>query len=158
MTSKKTHFDIKLLSPLPPVLMVLCLVFISLSALNAAPMARVAIATETGNHSFDVEVMSTPSERAKGLMFRKSLPADRGMLFDFAENTTIRMWMKNTYLSLDMIFIDSSGRIIDISTNTVPHSTDIIRAGGPARYVLEVIAGSSARIGARIGDRVTFEY
>lgn len=125
---------------------------------SAAPTARVEVMTDTGTHTFSVEVMSSPSERAKGLMFRQSLPADQGMLFDFAENVTIRMWMKNTYIPLDMIFIDDTGTIIDIAENTVPHSTEIISSAAPARYVLEVIAGSSARINARIGDRIITHY
>ena len=128
------------------------------SDLSASATAKVTITANTGPHVFDVEVMSTPSERARGLMFRKSLPKDEGMLFDFGDATVIRMWMKNTYIPLDMLFMDASGRIVAITENAVPHSTEIISSGVPARYVLEIIGGSAARLGINIGAQATFDY
>lgn len=158
MTSKKTAVQIQPSQLITIVTLSVAILFLGLAVASAAPTARVEVMTDTGAHTFTVEVMSSPGERAKGLMFRKSLPSDQGMLFDFAENVTIRMWMKNTYIPLDMIFIDDTGTIIDIAPNTVPHSTEIISSRQPARYVLEVIAGSSARIGAQVGNRIIMHY
>ena len=87
-------------------------------------------------------------------MFRRSLAADRGMLFDFAQVEPVSMWMKNTYLPLDMLFIRSDGTISHIAENTEPLSTRVIPSGGPVLAVLELNAGSAKRLGIKPGDRV----
>lgn len=112
------------------------------------------IATGAGLRKFQVEVMRTDAERAKGLMFRQSMPADQGMLFDFKMDAPVSMWMKNTYLSLDMLFITADGTISRIERNTEPHSERTIPSGGPVRAVLELNAGSSDANGIRPGDKV----
>ena len=112
------------------------------------------IVSKTGVHVFAVELASTDAERARGLMFRKSLPVGRGMLFDFERDQLVAMWMRNTYISLDMIFIRSDGTIARIVPNTVPLSERTISSGSPVRAVLEVIAGTSRRLGLAPGDRV----
>lgn len=112
------------------------------------------IVTSSGPHAFAVEVMRTPAQLEKGLMFRRFLPADRGMLFDFKVEQPVMMWMKNTYLSLDMIFIGKSGRVISIAADTEPLSEHIIPSGGPVLAVLEVNAGTAAKIGLKVGDKV----
>jgi len=112
------------------------------------------IVTSSGPHAFAVEMMRTPAQLEKGLMFRRFLPADRGMLFDFKVEQPVMMWMKNTYISLDMIFIGKSGRVISIATDTEPLSEHIIPSGGPVLAVLEVNAGTAAKIGLKIGDKV----
>ena len=117
-------------------------------------LERVEIVTRTGVHVFDVEMAVTPEERSKGLMFRRELPPGRGMLFDFHGEGPIAMWMKNTYISLDMIFIRADGRILRIAENTEPLSTKIISSGGLAKGVLEVIAGTAQKYGIQPGDRV----
>src|SRR5690606_15251797 len=117
-------------------------------------LERVEIVTRTGVHVFDVEMAVTPEERSKGLMFRRELPPGRGMLFDFQGEGPIAMWMKNTYISLDMIFIRADGRIARIAENTVPHSEATISSGAPVKAVLEVIAGTAKRLGISPGDRV----
>jgi len=94
------------------------------------------------------------AERQKGLMYRKELPEGRGMLFDFGRDQEVAMWMQNTYVSLDMIFIQSDGRILRIAENTEPQSTKIIASGGPVRGVLEVVAGTARKLGIAPGDRV----
>jgi uncharacterized membrane protein (UPF0127 family) len=104
-------------------------------------------------HVFAVEVMRTPEEKAKGLMYRRELPEGRGMLFDFSPEQPVSMWMKNTYISLDMIFIGADGRIARIAENTKPESEAII-PGGTVRGVLEVIAGTAKKYGIAPGDRV----
>jgi uncharacterized membrane protein (UPF0127 family) len=112
------------------------------------------IVGKSGVQVFSVEVMRTPEERSKGLMYRRELPEGRGMLFDFSPEQNVSMWMKNTYISLDMIFIRADGRILRIAEKTTPESEAIIPAGGPVRGVLEVIAGTAKKYGIAPGDRV----
>jgi uncharacterized membrane protein (UPF0127 family) len=112
------------------------------------------IATSTGVHEFAVEVMRTPPELEKGLMFRRFLPANRGMLFDFKIEQAVMMWMTNTYIPLDMIFIGKSGHVVSIAADTKPLSEHIITSGASVLAVLEVNAGTAAKIGLKIGDKV----
>jgi len=115
---------------------------------------RVTVQTAEGFHVFRVELADEPHERSRGLMFRKSLPEDGGMLFDNGEVKMMAMWMKNTFIPLDMIFISNEGRIVTIVENTAPFSTDTISSGHPVRAVLEVKGGTAERLGIRPGDRV----
>ncbi|MBO0733767.1 MAG: DUF192 domain-containing protein [Methylocapsa sp.] len=117
-----------------------------------ASLEKLEIVTASGTHAFSVEVMRTGPARERGLMFRRFLAPDRGMLFDFEVERPVMMWMKNTYLPLDMIFLDHSGRVVALAENTVPQSEKIIPSGAPAYGVLEVNAGTAARIGLKIGD------
>src|SRR3984893_9523962 len=127
-------------------------------AIDASPLQgnleRLEIITATGAHEFSVEVMRSGPQRERGLMFRRFLPQERGMLFDFATERPVMMWMKNTYLPLDMIFIGRAGKVVGLADNTEPLSEKIIPSGAPAYAVLEVTAGTAARIGLRIGDSV----
>lgn len=120
----------------------------------AASLQTVEIATRSGVHAFSVELAATDAERAKGLMYRKELPEGQGMLFDFDRDQEVSMWMKNTYVSLDMIFIRADGRILRVAENTEPLSTRIVSSGGPVRAVLEVVAGTARKFGIGPGDRV----
>jgi uncharacterized protein len=120
----------------------------------AAPEQTLEIVSRTGVHTFAVELAATEEQRQQGLMFRRELPEGRGMLFDFKQDQNVTMWMKNTYISLDMIFIRADGRIHRIAENTEPESTKVIAAGAPVRAVLEVIAGTAKKLGIRPGDRV----
>jgi len=121
---------------------------------RAADRQTLEIASKTGVHAFSVEIANNDAERAKGLMYRKDLPLGQGMLFDFDREQDVAMWMQNTYISLDMIFIRGDGRILRIAENTEPLSTKIISSGGLAKGVLEVIAGTAQKYGIRPGDRV----
>ena len=121
---------------------------------TAADTQIVEIASKTGVHVFAVEMATTDAERSRGLMHRRSLPAGHGMLFDFKQDQVIAMWMRNTYISLDMIFIRSDGTIARIAESTQPLSERIISSGVPVRAVLEVIAGTARRLGLAPGDRV----
>jgi uncharacterized membrane protein (UPF0127 family) len=103
---------------------------------------------------FVAELAATPQERAKGQMFRTELARDRGMLFDFKETRSVSMWMKNTPLSLDMIFSDDKGVVLYVARNTVPYSEEIITPGVPAYAVLEVKAGTAHRLNIEPGDRL----
>ena len=121
---------------------------------GAADQATLEIVTKSGVHVFQVELAVTNEERATGLMYRKVLPEGRGMLFDFKPDQEVSMWMKNTYVSLDMIFIRSDGRISRIAENTTPLSEAIIPSRGPVAGVLEVAAGTARKYGIVPGDRV----
>jgi uncharacterized protein len=120
----------------------------------AADEQTLEIVTRSGVHSFTVELAATDEARSKGLMYRRELPEGRGMLFDFKQDQNAAMWMKNTYIPLDMIFIRADGRIQRIAENTRPESEKIITAGAPVRAVLEVIGGTARKLGIRAGDRV----
>jgi uncharacterized protein len=125
------------------------------AAVQAASFGTLEIATRSGVHIFSVEMATTSEEKEKGLMYRKELADGKGMLFDFSPEQPISMWMKNTYISLDMIFIRADGRILRIAENTEPESTAIISSGGLARGVLEVPAGTAKKYGISPGDRVS---
>ena len=121
---------------------------------QAASIQPLEIATKNGVHVFSVEMATTEEEKSTGLMYRKELPDGKGMLFDFSPEQQISMWMKNTFIPLDMIFIRADGRILRIAENTEPQSTKIISSGGLAKGVLEVIAGTAQKYGIAPGDRV----
>jgi len=139
------------------VLLILALLAVPVVATDRAPAAEqgtVEIVTRSGVRSFSVELVATDEERAKGLMDRKEVPEGYGMLFDFKQVQLVTMWMKNTYVSLDMIFIKNDGRIARIAENTKVLSEDIIPSGQPVRAVLEVAAGTAKRYGIAPGDKV----
>lgn len=120
----------------------------------AASFHPLEIVTKSGVKFFSVEMATTDEEKTTGLMYRKELADGKGMLFDFSPEQQVSMWMKNTYIPLDMIFIRADGRILRIAENTEPLSTKIIPSGGPTRGVLEVIAGTAKKYGIEPGDRV----
>lgn len=119
--------------------------------------APLAIESSSGTLVFQVELATTPEQRRQGLMFRESLKADRGMLFNFGRTAPVTMWMRNTFVSLDMLFIDENGRIAKIVADTEPLSDAVIGSGGPVRAVLELPAGTSAELGIKVGDHVVHE-
>lgn len=121
------------------------------------PTEPLTITTASGVHRFAVEVMRTDEQRELGLMYRRSLAADHGMLFAFGTMQPEMMWMKNTYLPLDMIFMDKTGRVTSIIANARPLSEQILTSGGPVYSVLEVNAGTAAKIGLKVGDSVKNE-
>jgi uncharacterized membrane protein (UPF0127 family) len=121
---------------------------------RAASFQPLEIVTKSGVQFFSVEMATTEEEKTTGLMYRKELPDGKGMLFDFSPEQQVSMWMKNTFISLDMIFIRADGRILRIAENTEPQSTSIISSGGLAKGVLEVIAGTAKKYGIQPGDRV----
>jgi uncharacterized membrane protein (UPF0127 family) len=119
--------------------------------------ARVVLHTSGGDVPVKVEIADTPERRSLGLMYRKELGADAGMLFIFDAADHLTFWMKNTPLPLDMIFIGDDKRIVGIAKDAVPYTTTPRGVEGRSRYVLEVNAGYSERHGVRAGDAVTFE-
>lgn len=121
---------------------------------HAADKEPLNIISKSGTHRFQIEVARTDQERATGLMYRKEVPEGYGMLFDFAREQEVSMWMKNTYVSLDMIFIRRDGRILSIAEHTTPLSEAVVSSKGPAFAVLEVVAGTSKKLGFGPGDQV----
>lgn len=142
----------------PAALFALFLVFVAglCQPARAASLEPLDIQTARGVHRFQVEVMRSDADRARGLMFRRDLAPDRGMLFEFDREEPIQMWMKNTYLPLDMIFIGTDKRVVSIARDTEPLSERIVSSGKPATAVLEVNAGTAARLGIAPGDRMIF--
>jgi uncharacterized protein len=138
------------------VAMAAALVFYAFAGVGAeaASVQPLEIITKSGVQVFSVEMATTEQEKETGLMYRKELADGKGMLFDFSPEQQVSMWMKNTYISLDMIFIRADGRILRIAENTEPESTRIISSGGLAKGVLEVIAGTARKYGIAPGDRV----
>jgi uncharacterized membrane protein (UPF0127 family) len=114
------------------------------------------IITKAGARSFRVEVARSTEQLERGLMFRRELPKDQGMFFDFGWEHLILMWMKNTYIPLDMIFISKSGVIVSMVKDAAPMSENMLNSGGAARAVLEVNAGTADRLGIAIGDQVVY--
>src|SRR6201993_1181433 len=122
--------------------------------LQRFPTSELTIISATGRHRFNVEVAQTPEQMEQGLMFRRSLAPDAGMLFDYKEPTAATMWMRNTLIPLDMLFVDAQGRIVNIHERAVPKSDDVIAAAAPVRYVIELNGGTAARLGIAPGDKV----
>lgn len=116
--------------------------------------ARNVLIIETAQgvrHKFNIELAETPEQKTYGLMFRKEMPEDAGMLFPFGQEQVVHMWMKNTFIPLDMIFTDSAGKITRIHKNAVPHSLETIE-GGMAAAVLEINGGIADKLGIMPGD------
>ena len=123
---------------------------------TAAGTDTLVLKTESGDHSYTVEIADTDRERATGLMFRGSLPEKSGMIFLYDPPQRVGMWMRNTYIPLDMVFITAEGTVRRVEADTEPFSTDLIRSGGEVAAVLELNAGQAAKIGVKPGDRVIF--
>ncbi len=119
------------------------------------PVRPLTIETTDGKTiDLRVEVAATPEHWAQGLMYRKELAPDYGMLFDFRREEPVWFWMKNTFVSLDMIFARADGTIVNVAPDTTPLSEATVASAGPVRFVFEVVAGTAARIGLKPGDRL----
>jgi len=131
-------------------------------AANAAALERfeksaLSIVTAKGEAKFEVEIAKTPTQQAQGLMYRRSMPANAGMLFVYTRPQPVSYWMKNTFIPLDMIFIGANGRIVNIRQRTVPHSLVPVRSKGKVQAVLELNGGTTSRLGIKVGDSVRHE-
>jgi uncharacterized membrane protein (UPF0127 family) len=119
------------------------------------PKEKLVIVTHDGQrHDFTVEMAMTSEQQVTGLMFRKSVPADGGMLFDWGSARDMAMWMKNTLVPLDMLFINADGTVRAIAENTVPESLAPVPSHGAVRAALELAAGTAERLDIRVGDKV----
>ncbi|HUE80225.1 MAG TPA: DUF192 domain-containing protein [Sphingomicrobium sp.] len=123
----------------------------SLAGLEQVPLT---IRSSTGVHRFQVEVARTPEEQAQGLMHRQALAPDRGMMFPYEPPQPVSFWMKDTFISLDIIFIRADGTIVRIGADTVPLSLELVPSLEPVAAVLEIAGGRAAELGIRPGDRV----
>ena len=119
--------------------------------------APLSIQTTAGKAiTLDVEWAITPEQREHGLMFRKELGDDEGMIFDFGTVREVMMWMKNTPLSLDMVFIGEDGTVRRIAHSAKPYSLDVIPSGAAVRYVFEIVGGTADKLGIAPGAKVVF--
>lgn len=118
------------------------------------PTSELTIESGGKRHRFTVELADTDERRTLGLMYRTSLAADAGMLFDFKVDRPVTMWMRNTRIPLDMLFITRDGRVLNIAQRTVPFTEHSIPSDGPVRAVLELNGGTAERLGLKPGDRV----
>ena len=135
-------------------LLILAAVSAGLAETSRLPTVPLTVESNSGKMrtEFTAELAATPEHRAKGLMFRTDLADDHGMLFDFKQTRSVSMWMKNTPLSLDMVFTDDQGAVLYIARDTVPYSEEIITPGMPVYAVLEVKAGTARRLGIEPAD------
>ena len=117
-------------------------------------LETVEVVTSKGRARFQVEIAATPAEQKRGLMFRKSLAPDRGMLFTYAKPQPAAFWMKNTLIPLDIIYIAPNGRVLSIVRNAQPHNETPMPAGGAVLGVLEIAGGRAAQLGILPGDKV----
>lgn len=118
---------------------------------NLAPLT---VISGDKRHNFRIELARNDAERSRGLMFRQSMPADQGMLFDFERDQMVSMWMRNTFIPLDMLFVLADGRIHRIEHRTEVQSERTISSGVPVRAVLELNAGTAEKLGLKPGDRL----
>lgn len=143
---------------LRPVLILLALALpLSVGAQTGTifPKSTLEIETADGKAlTYDIELALTQGQITQGLMHRQSMPLDAGMLFIYARPHIVRMWMHNTVIPLDMVFIGADGSIVDIAKNTVPFSEDIVAPATPAIAVLELNAGVADKDGLKVGDIV----
>ena len=128
--------------------------FLTGAQLQRFATSELTIVSATGPHRFTVEVAEAPAQMEQGLMFRRALAPDAGMLFDYKTPTMATMWMRNTLIPLDMLFVDAQGRIVNIHQRAVPQSLDVIAAAAPVRAVIELNGSTAARLGIAPGDQV----
>ena len=142
---------------------------VALALLAAAPAAAVpancpstgltrqplTITTASGKHRYTVEVAATPDQQECGLMFRRVMAPTAGMVFPSHDLRQMSFWMENTYLPLDIIFVGSDGRVVNVAANAQPLSRELLDSKGPAATVVELNAGQAAHIGLKPGDRIT---
>jgi hypothetical protein len=121
------------------------------------PESKLEIRTAKGKHWFKIQIADTPARQEQGLMFVRNLPASQGMLFPQSQPRMIAMWMKNTLIPLDMLFIDARGRIVCLRERAVPQSEDLITCDQPAKAVLEIGGGEATRRGISVGDIVVHQ-
>ncbi|MDA0708267.1 MAG: DUF192 domain-containing protein [Proteobacteria bacterium] len=120
------------------------------------PLSELSIQSGDNTNTFQIEVAANDAQREYGLMFRKSLPENQGMFFIYDQKREITMWMKNTFISLDIIFINDQGEIMRIARSTQPMSVTLIPSYGEAKAVLELNAGITSKLGIEAGDKIIY--
>jgi uncharacterized membrane protein (UPF0127 family) len=124
----------------------------------AQSLVPLQITTGSGVHDFKVEIAADDASRERGLMNRRYMSADHGMLFEFPSDAPVAFWMKNTYIPLDMIFLSRAGVVTNVVSNAEPLSERVIPSGPACAAVLEVNGGVAATIGLKVGDRVRHAF
>jgi len=136
---------------------IICLILAkNVNAQASFPVSELSIQTKQSSYDFQIELALDDSHREYGLMFRTELPEMNGMLFIYDQKRALSMWMKNTYISLDILFIDENGKIIRIAESCQPRSLSIIRSGGEAKAVLEFNGGLTKKLGIEVGDQINY--
>ncbi|HXC54099.1 MAG TPA: DUF192 domain-containing protein [Rhizomicrobium sp.] len=135
-----------------PVMLASCTTLVKPQA--GLPVETIRIDTAGGSKAFTVQIAADFASQERGLMFRREMAPDVGMLFDFHQEERVSFWMKNTPLPLDMLFIRADGTVSSVEPNAVPYSTDSIASAEPVRAVLEINGGRARDLGIRPGDRV----
>ena len=147
-------------TPLVAALVAVALLLLSpLGQAQQAPLANfkhdeLTITGAGGSHKFQIELATDDAQREQGLMYRQTMAPDAGMLFIYDRVQPIAMWMENTYIPLDMLFIAADGRIVNIRQRAVPHSRETIPSDGPVKAALELNGGTVSRLGIKVGDKV----
>jgi uncharacterized membrane protein (UPF0127 family) len=122
--------------------------------LQSFPRSELEVVTDKGRYKFRIELATTPEQMMQGLMFRRSLDPDAGMLFDYGTTQPVSFWMKNTLIPLDMVFIFANGRVAGVHQRAVPLSEQAIASPAPVRAVLELNGGTASRLGIKPGDLI----
>lgn len=122
------------------------------------PVEQVVVTTDSGDIEFAAEIATSDETRARGLMFRRSMGEREAMLFHWPTPRVISMWMRNTYISLDMLFVAADGTVVHVQANTVPQSLDVLTAGREVSAVMEVVAGTAAQLGIRPGSKLKHRF
>jgi uncharacterized protein len=130
------------------------LAFVAQLSFAQLAVSPLTVKTDDASHKFTVEIADTPEAITQGLMFREKLAPDAGMLFNFGEVRQASMWMKNTLIPLDMLFIDADGQVVTIARNAAPGSLRSLGPGVPIRAVLEIPGGRAKELGIQPGDIV----
>ena len=131
--------------------------FITVLLVSSKATARESQLSISNKLSLNIKIADNDSARMKGLMFVKNLPENEGMLFIMEDEAQVNMWMKNTYIPLDMIFINSNKEIVSMAENTKPLSTEIISSKNKVKYVLEINGGLAKKSGLKIGDKINYQ-
>lgn len=122
------------------------------------PVEQVVVTTDQGDIAFATEIATNDETRSRGLMFRRSMGERDAMLFHWQNPLAVSMWMRNTYISLDMLFVTADGTVVHVQSDTVPHSLDLISAGREVSAVMEVVAGTAAKLGIKPGSRLVHRF
>ena len=136
---------------------IILLFFLLNTLLNAQETTNIIINNDIKDLYFNVEIARKKIDRDKGLMFRKNLSLGKGMLFIFPSESKVSMWMKNTLISLDIIFVSKNYKIVDIINNAKAMSKEILTSKVKAKYALEINAGLVKKLNIKIGNNIYFE-
>ena len=126
--------------------------------IDFGPTEKLTVLSESGAKTFDIEVADTLKEQARGMMYRENVPTMTGMLFEFDEPKVATIWMKNTAVSLDIIFVRSNGKILKIEHSATPYTLRSASSEAPVAAVLELGAGQSLELGIKPGDLIAHEF